>query len=42
MVRGDPATNISDIRNVRLVMKGGLIYDPSALYRAIGVKPFED
>lgn len=42
MVRGDPATNISDIRNVRLVIKDGALYDPSALYQAVGVKPFVD
>jgi len=40
MVQGDPSANISDIRKVRLVMKGGAIYDPSALYQAVGVKPF--
>lgn len=39
LVRGDPSQNISDIRNVTLVMKGGVIYDPAALYEAVGVRP---
>ncbi|HEU4530868.1 MAG TPA: amidohydrolase family protein [Steroidobacteraceae bacterium] len=41
LVRGDPSANISDIRNVRLVMKSGTVYEPDELYRAIGVKPFD-
>jgi imidazolonepropionase-like amidohydrolase len=40
LVRGDPAKNISDIRNVRLVVKGGVLYEPDAVYRAVGVRPF--
>ncbi len=40
LVRGDPSANVSDIRKVRLVMKNGVIYEPDALYRAVGVKPF--
>jgi imidazolonepropionase-like amidohydrolase len=39
LVRGDPSQNISDIRNVTLVMKGGVIYDPAALYESVGVRP---
>jgi imidazolonepropionase-like amidohydrolase len=31
IVRGDPSTRISDIRNVELVMKEGVGYDPAAL-----------
>ncbi len=41
LVRGDPSANISDIRNVRLVMKNGAIYEPSALYQALGIEPFD-
>ncbi len=37
LVDGDPLTNITDIRKVRLVMKGGARYSPDALYRKIGV-----
>jgi hypothetical protein len=40
LVKGDPAQNISDIRNVRLVIKNGELYQPDALYRAVGIKPF--
>lgn len=39
LVEGDPAARISDVRNVRLVMKGGVRYDPAELDRALGVKP---
>ncbi len=39
LVDGDPSARISDIRNVTLVMKDGVVYDPDALYRAIGVAP---
>ena len=37
--RGDPSVSIADIRNVDLVMKDGVIYDPAALYAAVGVLP---
>jgi imidazolonepropionase-like amidohydrolase len=39
VVDGDPLARISDVRRVTLVMKGGTLYDPAALYRAIGVRP---
>jgi imidazolonepropionase-like amidohydrolase len=39
LVDGDPARRISDIRRVSLVVKGGTVYDPAALYKAIGVRP---
>jgi imidazolonepropionase-like amidohydrolase len=39
LVDGDPTRNISDIRRVTLVVKGGVEYDPAKLYEAIGVKP---
>ena len=31
VVRGNPLTNIRNTRNVRLVVKGGVTYDPAAL-----------
>jgi imidazolonepropionase-like amidohydrolase len=37
LVDGDPARRISDIRRTVLVIKDGNVYDPAALYRAIGV-----
>ena len=39
LVDGDPAVRISDIRRVALTVKDGVIYDPAALYAAVGVKP---
>ena len=39
LVDGDPLRDIADIRKVSLVMKGGVRYDPNALYRQIGVSP---
>ena len=39
LVEGDPTRRISDIRRVSLVVKDGAVYDPAALYKAIGVRP---
>jgi imidazolonepropionase-like amidohydrolase len=38
LVDGDPATNISDIRKVELVVKDGVIYRSAELYHAVGIK----
>jgi hypothetical protein len=40
LVDGDPTRNISDIRNVVLVIKGDVAYYPSEVHEALGVKPF--
>ncbi len=40
LVPGDPATDISAIRQIRLVSRGGTIYFPAEIYRAIGIEPF--
>lgn len=40
LVDGDPTANISDLRKISAVIKGGVVYYPSELYPAIGVKPF--
>ena len=42
LIEGDPTTNISDIRKISLVMKGGTVYYPAEVYEAIGVKRFVD
>jgi len=39
LIDGDPTRDISDVRKVDWVMKGGTVYDPDALARSIGVKP---
>jgi imidazolonepropionase-like amidohydrolase len=39
LVDGDPAAKISDIRNVSLVIKDGVLYDPDALTRELGMSP---
>ena len=39
IVDGNPIERMSDIRRVTYVMKDGAIYDPAALYKAIGVQP---
>lgn len=40
LVDGDPTTNISDLRNIALVIKNGTAYYPSDVYEAMGIKPF--
>ena len=39
IIDGRPDERMSDIRRVSYVMKDGLVYDPAALYRSIGVTP---
>lgn len=40
LVDGDPTRNISDIRQVALVIKGDKAYYPSEIHEALGIKPF--
>ena len=35
IVRGNPATNIRDVRNVQLVFKDGVGYDPAKLIESV-------
>lgn len=39
LVDGDPTKNISDIRRVMTLIKDGRVYDPAAIYRALGIQP---
>jgi imidazolonepropionase-like amidohydrolase len=37
LVDGDPLADITNIRRVSLVMKDGVLFDPAAVYRTLGV-----
>lgn len=39
LIEGDPAKTIRDIRNVTTVIKGGKVFDPAAIERAMGIAP---
>ena len=39
LVDGDPVKRIGDLRRTALVIKDGAIYEPAALYKALGIKP---
>ncbi len=41
LIDGDPTTNIRDINNITTVIKGGKVYDPSAIEKALGIAPRE-
>ena len=41
LVNGDPTKNIGDINNISTVIKGGKVYDPTAIERALGIAPHE-
>ena len=40
LIAGDPTQNISAVRQVRMTMKGGVVYFPAEIYSALDVKPF--
>ena len=41
LVRGDPLADIHNIRQVRMTMRGGVVYFPSEIYDYLAVQPFE-
>jgi imidazolonepropionase-like amidohydrolase len=41
LVDGDPAKNIRDIHKITMVIKGGKVYDPAAIEKALGIAPRE-
>jgi imidazolonepropionase-like amidohydrolase len=40
LVPGDPAADISAVRQIRLVSRGGTVYFPAEIYRELGIEPF--
>jgi imidazolonepropionase-like amidohydrolase len=42
LIDGHPTADISAIRRISLVMKGGVVYYPAEIYEALGVKRFAD
>jgi hypothetical protein len=41
LVDGDPTKNIQDISRITTVIKGGKVYDPAAIEKALGITPRE-
>jgi imidazolonepropionase-like amidohydrolase len=41
LVDGDPTKNIQDINKITTVIKGGKVYDPAAIEKALGITPRE-
>ncbi|HEV8355234.1 MAG TPA: amidohydrolase family protein [Gemmatimonadales bacterium] len=42
LVDGDPVADIANLRRVSLVMRDGVLYDPAAVYRTLGVTPWQE
>lgn len=40
LVPGDPTADVSAIRQVRAVSRGGVLYFPDEIYTALGIRPF--
>jgi len=40
LVPEDPTKSISAVRNIRMVLKNGVVYYPKELYEALGIRPF--
>ena len=39
LIDGDPTKDMADIRKVATVLKGGRVYDPAAIEKALGIMP---
>jgi cytosine/adenosine deaminase-related metal-dependent hydrolase len=42
LVEGDPTRDVSAVRRISLVMKEGVVFYPTEIYEATGVKPFAE
>jgi len=42
LVPGDPTENLKAIKKISMVVKDGVVYFPSDIYPAFGIKPFAD
>ncbi len=41
LIDGDPTRNIHDINKITTVIKGGRVYDPATIKKALGIVPRE-
>jgi imidazolonepropionase-like amidohydrolase len=41
LVEGDPTKDIADLNKITTVIKGGKVYDPTAIEKAFGIAPRE-
>jgi imidazolonepropionase-like amidohydrolase len=39
LIDGDPTKNIRDINKITTVIKGGAVYEPAAIEKALGIAP---
>ena len=39
LIEGDPTKNIRDLDKLAMVIKGGAVYDPAAIEKALGISP---
>lgn len=42
LVPGDPGTDLSQLRRIQMVVSAGVVYFPSEIYPAFGIRPFAD
>jgi imidazolonepropionase-like amidohydrolase len=38
LIDGDPSQQISDVSKVDVIVKNGAVFDPSRIYRALGLR----
>jgi imidazolonepropionase-like amidohydrolase len=42
LVPGDPTTDLKAIKTIAMVVKDGIVYFPSEIYREFGIQPFAE